>query len=581
MMAIDLAQRRVNDFRQRCGSYGETALHLAYHAALPVALNAELLHLLRINFFLDPPEPLPPTVEFEFLLSPLCREIDEGLYEIEPDIRDRLLAGLSQTYGAERTRDIATLLWQYVDHHSPWRDRVELERAQQLTALNFLNPQKAQQWLAEVETEVTQGRAATREWYVAMRQEVENHPLPNQAEENIHALVAAPQDQSNDLAKVVIPSEEISGMWKSRLDIELQKLSSTNRDSIVRWLIGENPSRLNDLPSAQRQIAEQAMDYRYRILQERYLGVGPDRAYQRLIQRLSSLFLIRNKIKTWIALSRDRQRSVVEVLQEVIQELLQNDDYIQQQIAWINQCTADPKLRNALVLTTAEEYCLRPIRNQPLLVYRFVNYLRRSQQGGMTQVPTEDIIRLVSGEFTLDDVEGNWSLLDAQAVSEYKEAQIVKEPQEVEDAVLQQFEAYRLKKVEPLATLNHSATGIKAMLEAVIAETGIEIPQKNQPFWKNISFNSIALQLCGVLWWSESQQKWSLLWVLREATGQLLPKGLHLEIKKSYEVLQDSILEVPEKYFSVYVEGNLADQFSVTVSLEGEKMPPLTFAFSD
>jgi TIR domain len=174
MMAIDLAQRRVNDFRQRCGSYGETALHLAYHAALPVALNAELLHLLRINFFLDPPEPLPPTVEFEFLLSPLCREIDEGLYEIEPDIRDRLLAGLSQTYGTERTKDIASLLWEYVDHHSPWGDRVELERAQQLTALNFLNPQKAQQWLAEVETEVTQGQTAAREWYVAMRQEVGN-----------------------------------------------------------------------------------------------------------------------------------------------------------------------------------------------------------------------------------------------------------------------------------------------------------------------------------------------------------------------------------------------------------------------
>ena len=94
-MAIELAQRRVNEFRQRGGDYGETALHLAYHAALPVALNAELLHLFRINFFLDPPEILPYTAEFEFLLSPLCREIDEGLYEIEPEIRDVLLAGLT------------------------------------------------------------------------------------------------------------------------------------------------------------------------------------------------------------------------------------------------------------------------------------------------------------------------------------------------------------------------------------------------------------------------------------------------------------------------------------------------------
>jgi HEAT repeat protein len=167
---------------------------------LPVALNAELLHLLRINFFLDPPEPLPPTVEFEFLLSPLCREIDEGLYEIEPEIRDRLLAGLSQTYPAQRTQDIATLLWQYVDHHSPWGDRVELERAQQLTALNFLNPQKAQQWLAEVETEVSQGQTAAREWYVAMRQEVGNQVQIRQEQEEIFAaLLSALSNKSSNV----------------------------------------------------------------------------------------------------------------------------------------------------------------------------------------------------------------------------------------------------------------------------------------------------------------------------------------------------------------------------------------------
>lgn len=173
-MEIDQAERRVNDFQKRCGEYGEAALHLAYHAALPVALNAELLHLLRINFFLDPPEVLPYTVEFEFLLSPLCREIDEGLYEIEPEIRDALLARLTQEYDAQRIQDIATLLWQYTDHHSPWADRMELERAQQLTSLNFLSPEKAQQWLATVETEVSQGQVAAREWFVAMRQEIEN-----------------------------------------------------------------------------------------------------------------------------------------------------------------------------------------------------------------------------------------------------------------------------------------------------------------------------------------------------------------------------------------------------------------------
>jgi hypothetical protein len=37
---------------------GMQPLQLAYHAAMPVALNPELLHFLRINFFLDPPEQL-------------------------------------------------------------------------------------------------------------------------------------------------------------------------------------------------------------------------------------------------------------------------------------------------------------------------------------------------------------------------------------------------------------------------------------------------------------------------------------------------------------------------------------------
>ncbi|UBF28527.1 TIR domain-containing protein [Kovacikia minuta CCNUW1] len=206
-MVIDLAQRRVNDFQHRCGEYGEAALHLAYHAALPVALNAELLHLLRINFFLDPPEVLPYTVEFEFLLSPLCREIDEGLYEIEPEIRDTLLAGLTQEYDTQRIQDIATLLWQYTDRRSPWADRVELERAQQLTALNFLNPEKAQQWLTTVETEVAQGQVAAREWYVAMQKDVEKQvQLHQTSKQSIDEIPSEANQANTNLQQVLIAS---------------------------------------------------------------------------------------------------------------------------------------------------------------------------------------------------------------------------------------------------------------------------------------------------------------------------------------------------------------------------------------
>lgn len=246
-------------------------------------------------------------------------------------------------------------------------------------------------------------------------------------------------------------AEELADRWRSRLHNELPTHKPETHASIVSWLIGENPARLDGLDRNLQQVTEQAMDYRYRILRERYLDVGPDRAYRQLIQRLSSLFLIRNKIKTWIALSRDRQRSVVDVLQEVVQELLQNDTYLQQQVGWIAQCTQNPRLRNALLLASTEEYCLRPIRNQPLLSYRFVNYLRRSQRGGMTQVPAKDFIRLVSEEIAPDDSEGSVSLLDTQAVLRYQEEQSAEELRELRASVQHKFESYLETTVNPIA----------------------------------------------------------------------------------------------------------------------------------
>jgi hypothetical protein len=245
--------------------------------------------------------------------------------------------------------------------------------------------------------------------------------------------------------------EELRKDWRSRLEDGCPTLSSPDRDSVLAWLLGENPQRFEEIPAAQLAVAQQAMDYRFRILQQRYLGVPPERAYRQLLQRLSSLFLIRSKIRTWVALSRDRHRTVMDVLQEVIQELMQSDNYMRQQITWIAQCTADPRLRNALMLASIEEYCLRPIRNQPLLVYRFVNYLRRSQRGGMTQVPTGDLIRLVSEEITPDDADNPVSLLDSQAIARYQDEQATAEQQILRSKVIQDFSAYLEEQVEPVA----------------------------------------------------------------------------------------------------------------------------------
>ncbi len=171
------------------------------------------------------------------------------------------------------------------------------------------------------------------------------------------------------------------------------------------------------------------MDYRYRIWRQRYLRVSPTQAYRHLSARLGSLVMLRNKIRTWVALSRERQRAVADVLQEVIQEMLNSDRYIQGQIAWIAKCSQDERLRNSLLLASVEEYCMRPIRNQPLLVYRFVNFLRRSQRGGMNQVPQSEIVRLVSEEVSGDEGDSSVSWLDSQAIADYQETENGEEQQ--------------------------------------------------------------------------------------------------------------------------------------------------------
>ncbi|NEO86073.1 MAG: HetZ-related protein 2 [Spirulina sp. SIO3F2] len=239
--------------------------------------------------------------------------------------------------------------------------------------------------------------------------------------------------------------------WRDRIQTDHPTLKPTTTQSIVDWLIGENPERFAELDTKQLRIAEQAMLYRYRILGQRYLNVSPTRAYRNLISRLGALMVVRNKIRTWVSLSRDRNRAVADVLQEVIQEMLNSDRYIQATVAWISHCTTDERLRNTLLLTSVEEYCLRPIRNQPLLVFRFVNYLRRSQKGGMTQVPQKERVRMLSEEITLDDGDSAISLFDTEAVSHYEYEQDWEQQQRLRQEVQTEFEQYLAQKVDPIA----------------------------------------------------------------------------------------------------------------------------------
>jgi DNA-binding NarL/FixJ family response regulator len=240
--------------------------------------------------------------------------------------------------------------------------------------------------------------------------------------------------------------QNLSFAWQEKLAVDLPGESVATYLAISQWLVGE-PERFEAMSSAEVKLAQNAMDYRYRIFMARYWGRSPEQAYKRLLQKLAGLFLIRSKVRTWIALSRDRNRAVQDVLQEVIQEMLQSDRHMQQQTQWIAQCTSRSSLRNLLVLATIEEYCLRPIRSQPLLVYRFVNYLRRSQRGGMTQVPSAELIQIISEEIGTSEADGTISLLDFEALDRYETQKDFEAQQAARQVVQTQFANYLHEKL--------------------------------------------------------------------------------------------------------------------------------------
>ncbi|MEY9419446.1 hypothetical protein ABIF69_005888 [Bradyrhizobium japonicum] len=196
------AAERIETFRRAHGERGELLLDLASHAALPVVIDAALLHLVRVNYFLDPPYSLPYTAEAELLLSPLCREIADGLYLMGAQERDILLRRLIERRGFARLKEVAGLLWEYGERHPPWAMRPGLAEAQQLTAMNFLHPLGAAAWLAQAETEARLGAPLDERWLVAMRQEItERTTAVNSGKESEKQVIEESADQMDDLGE--------------------------------------------------------------------------------------------------------------------------------------------------------------------------------------------------------------------------------------------------------------------------------------------------------------------------------------------------------------------------------------------
>jgi len=125
--------------------FGPPHLRLACHAALPGILSPELLNLIHLNFLGN--EQIPWIAEADFLLSRLCRPLGDGLYEVEPGVREVLLVELENQFGWERPAEVARFLVCYLtDRPHHW---LPPERRQLLgwIAQAYLNPDRL---LAEV-----------------------------------------------------------------------------------------------------------------------------------------------------------------------------------------------------------------------------------------------------------------------------------------------------------------------------------------------------------------------------------------------------------------------------------------------
>jgi hypothetical protein len=134
-LSSELAVREVLAFERR---FGSKHLLLACHAALPLILTPELLNLIRINFLDE--EQIPWVAEVDFLLSSLCRPIDEGFFEVEPSVREVLLVELENQYGFERPFELAKFLQVYLVHQSGWEQRSEVTRIQWWIAQAYMAP---------------------------------------------------------------------------------------------------------------------------------------------------------------------------------------------------------------------------------------------------------------------------------------------------------------------------------------------------------------------------------------------------------------------------------------------------------
>lgn len=171
----------------------------------------------------------------------------------------------------------------------------------------------------------------------------------------------------------------LKSFWQSRLLTEYPHLDSTQRDSIQKWLLGENVERLENLSPQELAAVSHALNCRYQILRKYYLGVSPVQAYCHLFDSLGKIFLTNPQIRRWSHYKYEHKKIILKILQQMVEDILKSDSYVKEQKKWIAKCTRDISLRNAFLLTIIQEYCSFSCSNPPLflnMVFNFINHPR-------------------------------------------------------------------------------------------------------------------------------------------------------------------------------------------------------------
>ena len=209
----------------------------------------DLVNLIHINFLQD--ANIPWIAEADFLLSPLCESIGNGLYQIAPIMRDVLLMELRGFVDnvALRQESLADFLIAYCDHPHGHVPRPEVLRAHRWIARAYRQPQRVvDEMVAVLTAESAAGMgdvpASTRmahQLEVATLLEVVRNPL----ERGIPAAARTKLDQ------LLQTSEVIAHYWY-RDRLSLAHLTVEEQDNPVLAAVAHGLSTVPKKVTAQR-----------------------------------------------------------------------------------------------------------------------------------------------------------------------------------------------------------------------------------------------------------------------------------------------------------------------------------------